>query len=272
MNNRLSPLVVGIWILGCVLAAFGTSHSLPGQETRTGRVVDEQALVVLERHLDSIGGLAVLQRHKSSIRRGVFDSNAGGMTGKITAWQKQNRFLVKLELEDFGAILRGCNGDIVWTIHPNDGPMIVTGKAEFDLRQANAFVDSAAGWSEDRFEGRIFFDGPTELDGQQVDKVVFQPKHGSEATRYFDSQSGRLLKTSTSMDAGSRGQVSFDVSFSGFRETAGLTIAMDQEFEIRDGHSYQIRFSQVELGPEIPDSIFDLPDEIQALIGSTNDD
>ncbi len=270
----LTPAMIIATLVGCGMFFVDDvgSHVAAREPNAVGDGrIDPRASEVLARYINAIGGQAAWEKYNSSMQRGEIDINEGGMTGQIVIWQKPGKFLVDLSLEDFGTIRRGWDGDVTWSIHPNDGAEILSGIRQQDLLASYARVHPAMGWNRVDFDGQITSAGIVELDGNRADKIVFQPREGSAAIRYFDSQSGRLLKVSTRSQT-ANGPVELEVRYSNYQTVQDITLSLTQDFAIRDGHSYQIRFTEVLLNPQIPDSRFELPGEIRDLANRSRRD
>lgn len=104
-------------------------------------------------------------------------------------------------------------------------------------------IEKRRGWIEEK--------GLTEVDGRQSMELVFHHPQGVRFIRFFDVETGRLLKTETHEGAEIRETGEIRVNGVLFPET----ITMSREGEVLN----EIRFREVKLNERFDDSLFDVP-------------
>jgi len=143
---------------------------------------------LIARHVAAIGGEAAFKGIKSMRVRGRFELTAqaiGGDLEILTA--RPNRMLQRIDIPNVGRAETGYDGKIGWSIDPQAGPSLLTG------RELSELVDDA------------WFDGPLhaadhvrEISG--VERVTFDQRaaykakviltSGSDQVEYFDAETG----------------------------------------------------------------------------------
>ena len=102
------------------------------------------------------------------------------------------------------------------------------------------------------------------VDGQECYKVVLTPAEGNPVTRYFDKQSGLLVKSVMTVKS-PMGDIPVESAESDYRKEGGLLMAHKI---LQKAASQQIAFTveSVKFNAEIPKEKFEAPDEVKALM------
>jgi len=220
-----------------------------GQET-----VDQ----VIEKYLAASGGREKLSRIKSRVIRGEFSLPDMGMYAPLETYiQAPDKFLMWIDMAEFGEVTRGLNGDTAWDINPMTGPRILEGgEKQAVLRQAtfNEFLD----WKKFFSKGEVA--GDETVDDEACIKVVLTPVEGEPIEVLFSKDSGLVRRIITNQN----GQ-NVESTLSDYREVDGIKIPFLMEL-VSPQFRFEIQTESIEHNVDIPAEKFKIPDELKALM------
>lgn len=210
---------------------------------------------VIAKARDFLGGEAALKNITSICYEAEF-ATTEGETGTIRIiFQKPMQQRVEVVRGDMGEVtaLNGYDGwrktydvkdERKWAITMLDAAKIRELQAN-TWENLNFFrgIESRRGWIENV--------GLAETDSHQTVKLVFNHPRGIQFTRYFETETGRLLMTRTHDGAEIREAGEIRVDGILFPET----ITMSKDGEVLN----EIRFREIRLNERFDDALFDVP-------------
>jgi hypothetical protein len=221
-----------------------------------------KAETILDRFVEVTGGRGAYEKTHSEIATGSMEIVGMGIQGKVSLYSAEpNQSLTEIEITGIGKILEGTDGKVAWSLSAMQGPRLKEGEEKsMTLREA-------------RFNGHVHWRdlykqaetaALESVDGQECYKVVLTPAEGNPVTRYFDKQSGLLVKSVMTVKS-PMGDIAVESAESDYRKEGGLLMAHKI---LQKAASQQIAFTveSVKFNAEIPKEKFEAPDEVKALM------
>jgi hypothetical protein len=217
---------------------------------------------ILDKFVEVTGGKDAYSKVHSEVRTGAVEFKAMGMKGKLTTYSAEPAMhYSEIELGGIGKITEGTNGDVAWQMSAMQGPRLKEGdeKAETLLQ---AKFNSDLTW-RDLYKSAETA-GVETVDGKECYKVVLTPKAGTPITKWYDKQSGLLIKMSLTAKT-PMGDIQSESSFSDYRKEGDMVVAHKMLTKVST-MELEMTIDKVQYNPEIPKDRFEVPTEIKALI------
>lgn len=220
-----------------------------GRQTPEG-----QAVKIVSRHIEAIGGLARLREVESMKMTGQFFLN--GRELPLTIFRKRPN-LLRIESDINGRkVIVGYDGFIAWVMRGDEAIEIEDLRAITFLERSadfdGALVDYKAKGHQIKFKGKH------EVDGIETYLLEVTIKNGKVENWYLNSQDFTVLKRTFEMphpydpNLGNIHQVFFYLDY---KEVYGVLIPHYMEREdMQYIREYQVL--EVEINPELPDGLF----------------
>ncbi len=220
------------------------------------------AASVLAHYIEATGGKAAYESVKSETSSGTFSIASTGISGTVKEYSAPPaKAYAVMEIPGVGKMEEGTDGKIAWENSALLGARLLTGdEASAALRKAAA--DAVTNWQKYYKSAEVA--GMETIDGKPCYKVLMTPLKGPVETDYYDKDSGFLVKSSAVYDT-PMGPVPAETLMSDYRKQGGVSIP----FHIRQnmaGQQFDIKLEKVELNADVPDSRFDPPSEVKALL------
>jgi hypothetical protein len=250
MNSFVKARI--LWI-GMVVAAAGmlpAADDLPKAET------------ILDKYIAVTGGKAAYTKLRSETTTGVMEFSAMGLKGKVVSYHVDpDQSLVEITMEGMGRILEGTSGDIAWTVNSMQGPRIKDGDEKSEAL-LHAKFNGDLRWRD--LYSHAETAGIESIDGKDCYKLVLTPKSGSPVTKWYDKESGLLLKMMMKAHT-AMGEIESDSVLSDYRKEGEILMAHKV---VQHASTLEIGMTieSVKYNAEIPKEKFELPDEIKALL------
>ncbi len=106
--------------------------------------------------------------------------------------------------------------------------------------------------------------GIVPIDGRPCYKVVMTPKTGRPLTLFFDRESNLIAKVERTF-ANQMGLIKAEIYMSDYKRVDGILAPHVTKTRFM-GQEMIMSFEKVEANVKLPEGVFDLPEEIQALI------
>lgn len=152
-----------------------------------------KAETILEHFIEATGGRAAYEETHSEIATGSMEIIGMGIHGKVSLYSAEpNQSLTEVEIEGIGKILEGTNGTVAWSLSAMQGPHLKEGE-EKSMALREARFNAQLHWRDLYKQAETA--GLESVDGQDCYKVVLTPADGNPVTRYFEKQSGLLVKS-----------------------------------------------------------------------------
>lgn len=216
---------------------------------------------IIDRHIKAIGGREAILSHSSTHATGTLSIPSAGMAGTIEiAAAKPNRSVLKITLAGVGDVQEGFDGTTAWTLSPMSGPMVLEGK-QLDEKRFDA--DFYAELHDDRRYESMTTVEQAMFEGRPCYKLRLVRKGGGEDIEYYDVATGLKAGSVTTRET-PMGTVTGTTVETGYRKFGNVL----QPSTIRQtvmGLQQVITVSTIEYDT-VPDSAFDLPAPIKALV------
>ena len=216
---------------------------------------------IIDRHIKAIGGREAILSHSSTHATGTLSIPSAGMAGTIEiAAAKPNRSVLKITLAGVGDVQEGFDGTTAWTLSPMSGPMVLEGK-QLDEKRFDA--DFYAELHDDRRYESMTTIEQAMFEGRPCYTLRLVRKGGGEDIEYYDVETGLKAGSVTTRET-PMGTVTGTTVETGYRKFGNVL----QPSTIRQtvmGLQQVITVSTIEYDT-VPDSAFDLPAPIKALV------
>lgn len=232
---------------------------------RAGTATAQQPLpdgrTVINRFIDAIGGREAILRQGDRHVTGRFEIPAQGLAGDLEVFaQPPDKLLVKVTLAGIGVVLNGFDGTTGWGVNPMMGPMVLD---SLQLRQMKQQADFYSSLYPETQIATLETVAEESYEGATCYKVKVVTTWGEEYFEYFDTTTS-LQVGSVRSQASPMGNVEVTTTSSDWRDVDGLKVPF-KSVQRTMGIEQVITVTTVETA-DVPDSVFALPPEIQALV------
>ncbi len=233
----------------CSAPAVAQTEDLPAAQT------------IIKKYIDALGGKDTLEGMRTIKTTGVIQFPNGQET-EFEAYFGKDRVYRKMAWPGDAVYEQGYNGEVAWEKNPSPqlGNRILDEKERTDFIRRMDHLDMLT-WGED-FEGEIETKAKdVSVRGVDCYEVEFAPSSGNRVTRYFDQDSGLLIKVATLLDA-PNGALAVDIFYSDYQDFNGGKMAMNRTQEI-SGNQLAFLTSKVEALDEFPKEFEAVPDDVK---------
>jgi hypothetical protein len=237
-------------LLAAILAPLpGTAQELP------------DAAAVIARYQQAIGGREAFARYNSMQMVGELSVPAQGLVASMNAWAaRPNRAAMHISIAGFGEIRSGYTGAVAWSINPMEGPRILQGAELTQAADEAAFESSLRG--ADLVKAATTVER-TALGGRDCLKVRIDWVSGRTSYDCYSEQTGLLIGTMGTQATG-MGEIDAVTLLDDYRDFGGILMPARITIQVM-GMEQIITVREVSF-EELPDSVFEAPVEIRALI------
>jgi len=246
-------LVLAMLACAGALAGPGGDEPVPG------------AAEILDRHVEATGGRAAYDRIENRVVKGTLEFVGQGLALEMTMHlARPNRNYTVIESDVFGKAEKGTDGETAWEMSMMTGPQIMKGQQKIDFLRESA-LDKLAHWCDHYVtaEGA----GVENVGDRPCYKVVLTPEDGPPLTLFLDRESYLPVKIVMDLET-PMGVVPMETYPGDFREVDGLLLAHGGRVKIA-GQERSMTIRSIEHNVDLPAGLFDLPDEIRALLNKT---
>jgi len=220
------------------------------------------AELILDRYVEVTGGIEAYEKIHNRVTNATHETVQAGFKVTTTICHaKPNKMFTQAKVGTLGKMESGTNGDVAWELSMFTGPKIKEGQERADaLREAifNKFVY----WR--KVYQKVECIGVELIEGRACYKVVLTPKTGKPHTFYFDQESNLLVKVESIVEH-QMGTIPIEGFLSDYKEVDGILIPHKAKVKVLEQDTI-ITTESVEHNVEIPEDLFKLPEEIQALV------
>jgi hypothetical protein len=187
--------------------------------------IAHHAAAILDRYIEVTGGMAAyaaIQNRASEVR--VVHLGMDFEDRVVTHEARPGKTLSFSESEAFGTTQSGIDGKLVWFVSENTGPVVEKGEARAAAIAAAAF-DRTAQWRK-HFTAAAYV-GEETVGGKSCHQVVLTPHIGRPETRFYDKESGLLVKIAETRltSVGMRPAIQIETLIEDYRPVDDLLIA-----------------------------------------------
>ncbi len=219
-----------------------------------------KAKELMDNYVKKTGGQEAYKKIKNRISKGTI--SLAGQQGDLVAYQKApNLMYMKFELQGFGTFETGTNGKIVWERNPVTGAKLQTGSEKAKMLRTSAF-DSDYNWQN--YFKSVETVGKVNVKGKPAYKVKMVDKSGNVSHRFFDMESGLVVKMISKVDS-QLGEVETETFVSDYRKVGDMLIAFRAVQNVL-GQEVDIQLKTIEHNVEVPEDRFELPREVKRLL------
>jgi len=221
-----------------------------------------KADAILDKYVEVTGGKAAYAKLNNRVSKATFEIPAQGLKADLTVYgARPNKLYTLLESDVLGKIEKGTDGKVAWELNMMTGPQLKEGdERAFLMREAT--FDSATQWR--KLYKKVECVGLEPVDGQPCYKVILTPAEGAPVTRFYDQQSGLLVKTQTSITV-PMGTIPVESYASDYKPVDGVLFPHKVRV-LAMGMERLITTHSVEHNIKMPKERFKLPEDIQVLI------
>ncbi len=239
-------------LIGMAAGLIGLAAPRPQTSGGGGSPTAEE---IIEKSLAATGGREAHQRVTSLRMVGTFELPAVGATGKVELLAKApNKRFTRTEIEGFGEVKQGFDGEVAWADNPMQGYVELSGDALAVIRREAVFMGDLK-WRE--LYARAELKGKQKLGEREVYVVELTPREGKPVTRYYDAESFLLVRADAEQPT-MQGMTVVETRFADYREIGGRKVPFTITQLIPDGELI-VRITEVQENVEIPDALFRPP-------------
>lgn len=218
---------------------------------------------IMDKSIEATGGKANWAKVKTQTTKATMTAPAMGLKGTMSTWRGENgKTFSEIDMENYGKVQQGSDGETVWVIDPNQGPRILDGE-ERNMQLSMARLDNPIDWK--KLFKTTDVAGTEKIDDKTAYKVVCTLAAGDQTlTQFYDKESGLLVKMSIT-EKSPQGEIPIDIFPSDYKEVSGVKLAHKTVRKIMKTFELTETIEKIEINGEIPKDKFDLPKEITEL-------
>ncbi len=234
----------------------------------TARAQDAGALpegkAVVEKYLEATGGRAAHEKVRTRVIHSTLDIPAAGIKGTSQSYNAApGKAYTVVDLGQAGREQRGSDGTVVWEITTTGGPRLIKDPKELAFWRRAFDID--ADLRLDEYFTSVETQAVEDVNGKPAYKVLFTPKEGNPETRYYDKDSGLLVKVEQVVPS-PMGQIPAVSMPTDYRDVGGVKIPHKVEETIAGQVKILATLDKVEHNADVPAERFQLPPEVKALV------
>jgi hypothetical protein len=218
---------------------------------------------VISRFIEAIGGEDAVLKQAGRHVTGTLEVPAQGVVGDLELYaQAPNKMAVTVDIPSVAIIQCGYDGTVGWTLNPMVGPMVLEGLA---LQQMQQSADFYSMLYPDRLFTSFKTIGEEEFEGIPCYRVQVTTTWGEEYSDFFDRETG-LIVGSVRTRLTEMGDQEATSLVSDWQKVDGVLVPHKSVQRVM-GMEQIMTFTTIE-STDVPDSIFALPAEVEALTKS----
>ncbi len=216
---------------------------------------------ILDNYVKATGGKAAYEKLHSVVASGTFELTAQGIKGTVKVFNAEpDKSYMVIDVPGIGKIEQGSNGEVFWENSALQGARLLTGDEKAAAKREATF-NSEVNWR--KLFKKVELAGEDKVDGKAAYKVLLTPNEGAVVTRYYDKDSGLLIKDVETLNT-PMGVITTETSISDYKKYEGVMYPCRSKQKVA-GNEIQIVFDKVEFNATIDKNRFDLPDAIKKL-------
>jgi hypothetical protein len=222
------------------------------------------ARAVIDRYIEVAGGKDAFLKHNSVLLKGKTDvvgKDIGGAMMLATA--KPNKMLLVVDLMGI-AVRTGFDGKVGWQVNPLTGPSIMEGG---ELRDIERQADFFSILHEDKGYKSMENLGKTDFEGEECYKIKLTYADGGDITEYYSVKTG-LQKGFVGAQESSLGTINATSVNEEHKKFGDLLLPSRVTQKMAGTGIAQTMIVESVEFDKVPDSMFDPPAEIKALLNA----
>ncbi len=240
-------------LVGFAVGAQDAGKDLPSAET------------IIEKGIEATGGRAAIENVRTMVTKSTMELPAMGIKASMTHYAAlpHSSYSV-IESPEMGKIEEGASGGVYWEMTQMTGPRIKEGE-EKALAKRSA-LDSDLHWRETFPDVSVA--GIDTVDGRPCYKVVMIPTEGPVDTRYYDMETYLVVKQEMEVES-PMGRIPMESFANDYRWVEGMLIPHRSRQVVMKMQEMVFTTDSIACNVAIPDSVFRLPEPIQALLAKS---
>jgi len=219
------------------------------------------AAEVLDRYVETTGGKAAYEKIHDRTGTGTFGMPAMGITGQLTLHQAApDLYHMQVELPGMGTIETGYDGETAWELNPMTGARILEGE-EKAATVREAVFNAELKW-RDLYDA-VQTTGRDTVGDRTAWVVALTPPVGSVETRYYDTETGLLLKMERTQTT-QMGEVPISITLSDYETFDGIEMPTRTRQDI-SVQTMVLQLDDIQQNTGLGSEVFALPPAVQAL-------
>jgi hypothetical protein len=219
---------------------------------------------VIEKYIEATGGRAAHEKVRTRVVNSTLDIPAAGIKGTSQSYNAApNKVYIVVDLGAAGREERGSDGTVVWEKTTTGGPRVINDPKELAFWRRAFDIDSDL--RLDEYYSSVETKGVEDVNGKPAYKVELTAKSGGTETRYYDKDSGLLVKAQQVVPT-PMGQIPSVSMPSDYRDVDGVKIPHKAEETIAGQVKINATLDKVEHNADIPAEKFQLPPDVKVLV------
>jgi hypothetical protein len=223
---------------------------------------------ILNRYVEASGGEAAFKAVNSVVMKGTMEIKAQGIKAEMIAYRADGgKSYTMTDIPGMGKQEEGSNGDVVWE-KTALGPRIKTGVEKFLMLCAGEAMSEYARaiGGKDSCYSEIRFAGEELVGGKAAWKLALTPKQGKVEEQFFDKESGLMVQQKLIMPS-PLGELPIVLGIGGYKKIDALNTPTAVTMKMGPVEML-MTFHTITFNEKIPEQIFAIPPDIQALQAS----
>ena len=246
-------------LIGLSIVFAAEPSRKPAEPVNTAKIPSAED--VIARFVKAMGGKEAFSKIESQRATGKVEMQSQGISGSLEVFGKRpNQLLVKTELPVLGKSSEGFDGKIGWSLNAVTGPMLTEGK---QLEQARQQADFDAVLHDRKDYKSMENLGTNHFEGRPCFKLKLVRKSGDETTEFYDIESGLLIGWAGTVES-PLGAVTTTNLLGEYKKFGDILLATKTTQTLLSVKVVMV-LDHFEFN-KVPDSVFELPPEIKALI------
>ncbi|MCU0640119.1 MAG: hypothetical protein MUF59_09670 [Candidatus Krumholzibacteria bacterium] len=262
MRDGLKKLLSFAAVSAAVLSVLPGPVFPSGADAAGGELPSGES--ICDRFVEVSGGIEAFGLIRNRVTKMTIEMAAQGLKLEATVYAAApGRFYSIVESPAIGRIERGVSGDVVWERSLMTGPSVKEGEERAMMLRETAF-DRNIHWRKAFKSAECT--GIEKIGGTDCYRVVMTPAEGEPHIHFYEKESGLLARVESIVHS-SMGAIPQVSSLGDYRETDGVLVSWSVALEIMGQHR-SIKTVSIEHNVEMPEGIFDLPEDIAAILSA----
>jgi hypothetical protein len=242
------------------------SAQTPAPATDTNNLPSARA--VIDRYIEVAGGKEAFIKHNSVLLKGKTEVAGKDIGGSMTlATAKPNKMVLIVDLAGI-PIKTGFDGKVGWQVNPLSGPSIMEGA---ELRDVSRQADFFSILHDDKGFKSMQNLGKTNFEGEECYKLKLTYPDGTDITEYYSVKTG-LQKGFMGTQESSLGAITATSVNEEHKKFGDLLLPSRVTQKMAGAGLAQTMVIQSVEFDTVPDSMFEPPAEIKALLNAPKEE
>lgn len=266
-----SSIFISLTFIGQLDQSIAAQDLAQSDKTQLEQVELPPAEDLLDKHVASTGGKDALEKVKSKVLVGTMANDIGGHTFEVkhtVTWLSPNK---QHSVFDHPMnLVRVTNGEKAWKWRAGNQHSGDAGKTDWlSKRDTARLVETAESHGEVEWRSKfksVKTKGSVEVNGKLAYEVEVTTHDDKTYSRFFDKESGRLVKTTRVINSDSLGEYKLESVRDKYEKFGDVWIATKTTHTLHTKKygvgTQTYEYSSVKLNGEIAESLFEVPEEL----------